>query len=125
MNVNPRSIYNKSKEFKEFIEMNEVDIVCMSESWERESFGVNKLLQLENFEIISNVHQRKGRGGRPLVIEKKGKYIIENLTNTILDIPWGVEIVWMSITPNSVTNKSIIVCMCHQTVTIRQFLLII
>ena len=35
-NINPRSIYNKVNEFKTFVEQKEVDIIFMSESWERE-----------------------------------------------------------------------------------------
>ena len=35
-NINPRSVYNKVKEFHTFVREEEIDVVFMSESWERE-----------------------------------------------------------------------------------------
>ena len=35
-NINPRSIYNKVSEFETFVKQEEIDIVLMSEAWERE-----------------------------------------------------------------------------------------
>ena len=70
-NINPRSIYNKVNEFKTFVEQKEVDIVFMSESWEREEKTLNNILNMEDYEIVSNVFQRKGKGGRPALIVKK------------------------------------------------------
>ena len=37
LNLNPRSIYNKINEFVTFVKEEEIDLVCMSESWEREN----------------------------------------------------------------------------------------
>ena len=76
LNINPRSIYNKSKEFEDFVEINDVDLVCMSESWEREYFSVEELLKLDNYDVISNVHQRTGRGVRPLILANNTKYLV-------------------------------------------------
>ena len=73
LNLNPRSIYNKTVEFKEFIDNHEVEIICMSESWERNENSVEQLLDLKYFDVISNVHQRTGRGGRPLIIANNKK----------------------------------------------------
>ena len=108
MNINPRSIYNKSKEFKEFIRINSVDIVCMSESWERENFPIESLINLNEYEVVSNVYQRKGKGGRPLILANKTKFTVQNLTNSLIDIPWGIEAVWATLTPKQITNSSII-----------------
>ena len=36
LNLNPRSIYNKKKEFVTFVKEEEVDLICLSESWEKE-----------------------------------------------------------------------------------------
>jgi hypothetical protein len=36
LNLNLRSIYNKLEEFSTFVKEEEVDLICMSESWERE-----------------------------------------------------------------------------------------
>ena len=62
-NMNPRSIYNKVNEFEVFVEQHEVDLVFMSESWERPEFPLKELIKLKVFEIISNVSQRHGQGG--------------------------------------------------------------
>ena len=58
MNINPRSIYNKSEEFSLLLEQYEADIICMSESWERPNMTLDQLLNLDNYEIISNVVKR-------------------------------------------------------------------
>ena len=102
-NINPRSIYNKVSEFETFVEQEEIDIVFMSESWEREEKTLHDILKIEDFEIVSNVFQRKGKGGRPALIVKRNKYVVQNLTNTLLNIKWGVEVVWCLLTPKNVT----------------------
>ena len=63
-------------------------------------------MNLEHFEVISNVHQRKEKGGRPAIIVNRQLFLIEDLTNTQVDIPWGVEIVWAALTPRNVSNAS-------------------
>ena len=105
-NINPRSIYNKIEEFHTFVENENVDLVFMSESWEREEKTLIEVIRLEDHEIISNVHQRKGKGGRPAIIVNKNKYTVENLTNTTINIKWGVEAVWCLLTPKNVSNTS-------------------
>ena len=80
----------------------------MSESWERESLTLEKVIKLKNYEVISNVNQRKGQGGRPAIIVDKTKYHIQNLTNTLVQIPWGVEAVWCVLTPKNVKHDSMI-----------------
>ena len=93
LNINPRSIYNKHVEFVTFVKEEIVDLICMSESFEREDLPLEELIKIENFRVISNVHQRKGKGGRPAIIVNTQKYEVDNLTNTIISIPWGLEIV--------------------------------
>ena len=58
--------------------------------------------------MISNVHQRNGKGGWPALIINNSKYHVENLTNTMISIPWGVEITWAMLTPKQVTPRSIV-----------------
>ena len=106
LNINPRSIYNKVHEFTTFVEEEEVDLICMSESFEREKNTLENVIKIDNFEVLSNVHQRKGVGGRPAIIVNKTKYLVENLTNTVVAIPWGVEIIWAVLTPKNVSNDS-------------------
>ena len=113
-NINPRSIYGKEKELKSFINEHSIDCTFLSESWERLNFPLENLMGMEGFQVISNPYQRTGRGGRPALIIKKEKYTIRNLTNTVVDIPWGIEAVWALLTPkNSKGNstvKKIILC---------------
>ena len=66
-NLNPRSVYNKADEFHAFVEQEEVDLLLMSESWEREYLTLDEIINLEDHTIISNVSQRKGMGGRPAI----------------------------------------------------------
>ena len=92
--MNPRSIYNKLDEFHTFIKEEQIQCIFMSESWERENLTLEKVIKLENFTIISNVHQRRGVGGRPAIIANTENYDVENITNGLIQIPWGVEAVW-------------------------------
>ena len=84
MNVNPRSIYNKAKEFHKFVTEEEIDCVFMSESWERPEKPLNDIINLPNHVIISNPHQRKGIGGRPALIINNNKYHVRNLTQSLI-----------------------------------------
>ena len=68
MNLNPRSIYNKLREFVTFIKEENVHAVFLSESWERPEFDLSHLIDIDDFTVISNPHQRKGKGGRPALI---------------------------------------------------------
>ena len=45
-------------------------------------------------------------GGRPAIIANKKKYQVQNLTNTDVQIPWGVEAVWCVLTPKNDTHDS-------------------
>ena len=78
----------------------------MSESWERENKPLDQLINLEDFRIISNIHQRRGVGGRPAIFVNEKLFTVTNLTNTEVSIPWGVEIVWAVLTPRKATNAS-------------------
>ena len=83
LNINPCSIYNKSNELKELLELSEVHLVCMSESWERENEPLHEMIKIEGHQVISNPFQRHGRGGRPALIINEEKYFVQNLTNSV------------------------------------------
>ena len=105
-NMNPRSVYNKQNEFHIFIKEEQVDLLLMSESWERQNLPLDQIIQLEDFEIISNVNQRKNPGGRPAIIANKTKFQVQNITNTLVNIPWGVEAVWAILMPKNASTDS-------------------
>ena len=62
------------------------------------------MIKLDDHVVISNVSQRKGKGGRPAIIANRKKYEVQNVTNTLIQIPWGVEAVWCILTPKDVTQ---------------------
>ena len=45
-------------------------------------------------------------GGRPAIIVNKKKYDVQDVTNTLIQIPWGVEAVWCVLTPKNVSQDS-------------------
>ena len=108
MNVNPRSIYNKVEEFHAFVEEEEIDCVFMSESWERPEKPLDQIINLPDHIVISNPHQRKGVGGRPALIINKSKYNVRNLTQSLIEIPWGVEATWAILSPKNISSDSTI-----------------
>ena len=75
---------------------------------EREELPLKEVIKLDNFEIVSDVHQRKGIGVRSAVMVNKDKFVVKNLTNTEIQIPWGVEAVWALLIPlNLPSNNSV------------------
>ena len=85
------------------------DIIFMSESWERHDLTLEEIMRpLKDHTVISNVHQQQGGGGRPALIVNSKKYHVQNLTQSVISIPWGVEVVWALITPKDVQADSII-----------------
>ena len=106
MNLNPRSIYNKVQAFATLIKEHQVHCVFLSESWERPEFDLSQLIDMEDFSVVSNPHQRKEVGGRPALVVNSKFYHIRNLTNSFIQIPWGCEATWALLTPKNVTNAS-------------------
>ena len=103
MNLNPRSLYNKLQNFKEYVSENDVDVVCVSESWEREEETIESVLNDDKLSVISNPFQRKGRGGRPIIIVNNEKYNVERID---VPCPWGVEMVWAIMSIKKATSIS-------------------
>ena len=64
---------------------------------------LENLIELEGQIVISNPSQIKGKGGRPALVINNRKYLVQNLTQSEISIPWGVEIVWAVITPTNIT----------------------
>ena len=99
MNINPSSIYNKSDELPILFEQYEASIICMSESWQRENYKLEDLLELENFKIITNVKERDFKGGKPAIFINLEKYHVKQLCPDPITVPIGVEAVWCLVTP--------------------------
>ena len=108
LNMNPRSIYSKIKEFKTFVIEREIDLVCMSETWEREEETLEKIIDIEDFTVISSRFQRSGQGGRPAIVVNNKKFRVDNLTQTEVSIPFGVEACLCLLTPVGANNHSVV-----------------
>ena len=106
MNLNPRSIYNKSEEFQLLLDQYDVDVVCMSESWERDSLSLGQLLKLDNYQILSNPKQRNFKGGKPAILVKTEKFNVQPLCPDIITVPVGVETVWALISPKAINSRN-------------------
>ena len=85
----------------------------MSESHERwyptqknEKQTLDEIINIDDHIVISNPSQRNGKGGRPALIVDNTKYMVQNLTQSEIIIPWGVEIVWAVLTPFNTTIDS-------------------
>ena len=99
---------NKIEEIKTFIEEEDIDVAIISESHDRENKKLEDNIQLPNHTVISNLYQRSEKGGRPAIIANKDKYTIDDLTNTSINIPWGVEITWSLLTLKDISRDSMI-----------------
>ena len=78
----------------------------MSESWERLDEPLSYLINIDQFKVISNPFQRKNPGGKPALVINTNKFVVEDPNQTLIDIPWGIEIVWGILTPKNVSNSS-------------------
>ena len=78
----------------------------MSKSWERKNKTLEKIIQLDNIKVISNVFQCKEKGRRPAVIINANKYNVQDLTNKLIQVKWGVEAVWALLTPKTLSQNS-------------------
>ena len=90
LNLNPRSAMNKTDEIQTFIEEEDIDDI-ISKSHDREIKQLEDHIKIRSHTVISNLYQRptKEKGGRPAILANKDKYVIEDLTNTTVEIPWG------------------------------------
>ena len=82
--------------------------MCIYESWERVTQTLDQIIKLENYKVISNVHQRKGNGGSQALVINESKFFVKILKNTEIRIPWGVEITWALLTPKNLSPTSIV-----------------
>ena len=105
MNLNARSIYNKINEFQDVVTQYEVDLIMMSETWERENLKLSEILKLDNYQVVTNVVQRRNRGGKSAIIVNTDKYYIKELCPDPITVPIGVEVVWAMLLPKYNRNN--------------------
>ena len=119
VNLNPRSIYNKTDEFKMLMEQLEVGVCFMSESWDRQSLGLEEVINIDGYRVIKNVLQRNGKGGKPALIISEDNYFIKELCPDVITVPPKIEAVWALLTPKAGGSKAnirhIAVCSYYYT----------
>ena len=104
--INPRSIYNKIDQFKTYMEERSIDVAFISETWERPDNPLSNLIDVKKYQVISNPYQRKNIGGKPALVINKQKFLIDDPNHSLINIPWGVEIVWGILRPKKISNSS-------------------
>ena len=89
MNLNPRSLYNKTNDLYEIIEQYQADVIGVSESWDRENLPIENLVEkkLPNYKVFKNVVQRDFRGGKPILIVNTEKFNVKPLCPDTLTVP--------------------------------------
>ena len=113
MNINPRSIYNKCDELPLLLDQYSADTICMSETWEQENLTLEQLLDLPDYQIITNCKQRDFKGGKPAILVNENKFIVKKLCPDPVTVPFGVEAVWALVMPRKQSSqkfKYIAVC---------------
>ena len=85
-----------------------MDCLMLSESFERVNMPLNDIINIEGYTVVSNPYQRVGKGGRPALVLNSEKYHVRNLTQTTIEVPWGVEATWAVLTPKSISSDSIV-----------------
>ena len=125
INLNPRSLYGRLKELKILIQEYKGDLVCVSESWNRENLPLNQIVDIPGFKVFENCKQRDKRGGKPMIIANTDKYVVRQLCPSLFTVPASVEAVWVLVRAKTDSShrrevKNIIVCSYYFSTTITK-----
>ena len=80
----------------------------ISESWERTENPLENVLNIDGYQVISNPFARKQVGGKPALVVNTDMFTVENPNQTLIKIPWGIEIVWSILTPKHTNSSSVV-----------------
>ena len=105
LNLNPRSLYNKTAEFGTLIEQTDAGVCCISETWDRSHTPHGALIS-EGYKWIQNVVQRKKKGGKPAILVNEDMFHIKELCPDVITVPIGVEAVWALLIPKNLPPNS-------------------
>ena len=88
--------------------MSQLSVECctISESWDKNDDSLEKILQMDGYQIIKNVLQRQRKGGKPILVVKKEKYFIKELCPSVITVPQSVEVSWALLTPNQSRSET-------------------
>ena len=97
-------------QLKCFLKEEDIDLCLISESWERPNEPLDTVIKIKDFCIISNPHQRAASisGGRPAILVNTEKFIVDNINQSLVSIPWGVEATWCLLSPKNSSNSNLI-----------------
>ena len=105
VNLNPRSLYNKSDEFKTFIEETGASLCCVSESWDRSHVQGGKrlddIIKIEGYRWVQNIVQRRKNGGKPALLISEKMFYVKEVCPDLITVPVGVEACWAILTPRN------------------------
>ena len=94
MLLNARSLYNKVNNFKKLLYEVAPDLAIVSETWERQNLGLEKLLNSTQFKSISYCRPKVGTaqpGGGCAIIYNENRFGIEELD---VSVPESIEAAW-------------------------------
>ena len=103
LNLNPRSLYNKTNEFRTLIEQTDAGVCCISETWDRShtlnSELISEKIEIEDFKWVKNPVQRNRKGGKPAILISEKEFHVTELCPEIITVPLNVEVIWALLTP--------------------------
>ena len=88
------------------MEQMDVDICCISESWDRDNLPLEDIIQMEGYKVIKNVVQRNRKGGKPALVINEDKFIVKQLCPDVITVPVTVEAVWSLVIPKNLAGNS-------------------
>ena len=68
-----------------------------------------KQLNLKTLILFPMFFKERERLSALLLLQIKKKFAVQNITNTLITIKWGVEVVWCILTPINITSTSKII----------------
>ena len=103
--LNARSAYNKPENINKFLNELGIEVLMISETWEREELSLENLLQLPNYKVHSYRRQKtkagKQPGGACALIYKETRFEVKKLN---IHVPNGVEACWIILKPVNKTD---------------------
>ena len=110
LNLNPRSLYQKLDEFETLIEQTNTGVCCISETWDRSHVPggamLSDLINIEGYQLVQNVVQRKKKGGKPAILVNKNMFHVKELSPDVVSVPVNIEAAWVLLTPKSSFSSS-------------------
>ena len=92
MMTNARSAYNKKSNLSELLYQICPSFLILTETWERENYSLDKLLNSRVYKTISYHRKNKSRGGGCAIIYQNNDQL--KFRQADIDVPDNIEVVW-------------------------------